>query len=348
MQKQKGSLSEHGLHRASKPPEEVGTIVRAMTVETKANCGISVKQENSVSSSVPHVDNQEVLTANSTRKDKISERTNNNENHRRPKRKEREDDLNINVEATFQGDLAIEAVSCWLPNVIEVEHIDHSDTVMDASAAGCQEMPRNKIDGKLEDTDSSSKLQSGFSGIYGCYSSVARDSLNGSSASLVNNFGSASSVEDKGCKEACDEKIIHEDLGTMEKTFFPIDTHNTNDSRLVLDSMSLKGPHESGDQFEVGIPSLKLALGGEMKQSLEGTLPFFAGIADKKSNQAKTPDCLEAEQEDGDSVAASLSLSLSFPSSNKEPTKHASKDEHLPDGHHMSSSLHFFGRFTDK
>jgi len=348
VQKQKGSLSEHGLHRASKPPEEVGTIVRAMTVETKANCGISVKQENSVSSSVPHVDNQEVLTANSTRKDKISERTNNNENHRRPKRKEREDDLNINVEATFQGDLAIEAVSCWLPNVIEVEHIDHSDTVMDASAAGCQEMPRNKIDGKLEDTDSSNKLQSGFSGIYGWYSSVARDSLNGSSASLVNDFGSASSVEDKGCKEACDKKIIHEDLGTMEKTFFPIDTHNTNDSRLVLDSMSLKGPHESGDQFEVGIPSLKLALGGEMKQSLEGTLPFFAGIADKKSNQAKTPDCLEAEQEDGDSVAASLSLSLSFPSSNKEPTKHASKDEHLPDEHHMSSSLHFFGRFTDK
>lgn len=346
--KQKGSLSDHGLHRGSKPLEEVGIIVRAMTVETKANCGISVKQENSVSSRIPHVDNQEVLTANSTRKDKISERTNNNENHRRPKRKEREDGLNINVEATFQGDLAIEAVSCRLPNVIKVEHIDHSDTVMDASAAGCQEMPRNKIDGKLEDTDSSSKLQSGFSGIYGCYSSVARDSLNGSSASLVNDFGSAYSVEDKGCKEACDEKIIHEDLGTTEKTFFPIDTHNTNDSRLVLDSMSLKGPHWSGDQFEVGIPRLELALGGEMEQSLEGTRPFFAGIADKKSNQEKTPDCLEAEQEDGDSVAASLSLSLSFPSSNKEPTKHASKDEHLPDVHHMNSSLHLFGRFTDK
>ncbi|MCH88902.1 putative RING/FYVE/PHD zinc finger protein, partial [Trifolium medium] len=107
--KEKGSLSEHGLHRESKSPEEAGTIVRAMTVETKPNYGISVKQE--------------ILTANSTLKDKISERTNNDENQRRPKRKEREDDLNINVEETFQGDLAIEAVNLRLPNDIKVEHI---------------------------------------------------------------------------------------------------------------------------------------------------------------------------------------------------------------------------------
>ncbi|XP_045833428.1 uncharacterized protein LOC123924542 isoform X2 [Trifolium pratense] len=341
--KEKGSLSEHGLHRESKSPEEAGTIVRAMIVETKPDYGISVKQENSLSSRIPFLDNQEILTANSTLKDKISERTNNDENQRRPKRKEREDDLNINVEATFQGDLALEAVNCQLPNDIKVAHIDHSNTVMEAPAASCQEMPRTKMNRKLEDTDSSSKLQSGFSGVYGCHNFVARDSLTGSSTSLVNDFGSSSSVEDKGCKESCDEKIIHEDLGTMEKTFFPIDRHNTTDSRLVLNSMSMKGSHECREQFEVGIPSLELALGGEIKQSKNGTLPFLAGQADKKNNQEKTPDCLEAEQEDDDSLAASLSLSLSFPSSNKETTIPASKDEH-----HMNSSLLLFGRFTDK
>ncbi|GAU27595.1 hypothetical protein TSUD_271350 [Trifolium subterraneum] len=342
--KEKGSLSEHGLHRESKSPEDAGTIVRAMIVETKPNYGISVKQENSMSSRILYVDNQEILTANSsTLKDKISERTNNDENQRRPKRKEREDDLNIKVEATDQGDLAIEAVNCRLPNDIKVEHIDHSNTVIEAPAASCQEMRRTKMNVKLEDTDSSSKMQSGFTGIYGCYNSVARDSFTGSSASLVNDFGSSSSVEDKGCKESCDEKIIHEDLGTMEKTFFPIDTHNTTDSRLVLSSMSLKRPHECGEKFEVGIPSLELALGGEMKQSKNGTLPFLAGKADKKNNQENTPDCLETKQEDDDSVAASLSLSLSFPSSNKETTIPASKDEH-----HMNSSLLLFGRFTDK
>jgi hypothetical protein len=340
VQKEKGSLSEHGLHRESKSPEEAGTIVGAMIVETKLNYGISVKQENPMSSRIPYLDNQETLTVNSTLKDKISERTDNDENQRRPKRKEREDDLNINVEATFQGDLAIEAANCRLPNDIKVEHIDHSNTVMEAPAASCQEMPRTKMNKKLEDTDSSSKLQSGFSGIYGCYNSVARDSFTGSSASLANDFGSSSSVEDKGCKESCDEKIIHEDLGTKEKTFFPIDTHNTTDSRLMLNNISMKGTHECGEKFEVGIPSLELALGGEMKQSKNGILPF---LAEKKNNQEKTPDCLEAEQEDDDRVAASLSLSLSFPSSNKETTLPASKDEN-----HMNSSLLLFGKFTGK
>lgn len=325
MQKEKGSLSEHRPHRESKSPEEVGTNVSDTIVEAKANYGISVKQENCLFSRIPYNGNQEIVTANKGCKEK----TNNDKNQRRPKRKQIEDDLNINVEATFQGDLTIGGINCQLPNVKKFEHNNLSDTVMGPSAVSCQKMPWNKVNGKFEDTKSSSKLQSDLGAIYGCYDSVAKDSFNGSSASLVNDFGSHSSVEDKGSKEACDEKIIHEDPGTMERTFFPMDTHNTNDSRLVMNSMSLKGHHECGDQFQVGIPSLELALGSEMKQSQKGMLPFF-------------PDSLEAEKGD-DSVAASLSLSLSFPSSNKEPTKPASEDEH-----HVNSSMLLFGRFKDK
>lgn len=337
-------MSEDGLDRESKPPEAVGTSVSGTTVETKTNYDTSAKQENSLSSRIPCVGNQEIGTANNISKDKISERTNNDENQRRPKRKQIEDDLNINVEATFLGDLTIKGVNCQLPNDRKVQHIDLSDTVMEASAVSCQKMPWDKANGKLEDDrESSGKLQTGFRGIYGCYSSGARDSINGSLSSLVNDFGSCSKVEEKGCKEACDEKIIHEDPGSMERTFFPVDTHDKNDSRLVLNSMSLKG-----DQFQVGTPNLDLALGGETKQSQKSMLPFFVGEVDKKNNQEKTPDLLEKNEQEDDSVAASLSLSLSFPSTNKEHTKPAPKAEHLPDGHHVNTSFLLFGRFTDK
>ncbi|KAJ1415165.1 Zinc finger, PHD-type [Sesbania bispinosa] len=343
----KGSESEHGQYSVCKPPEAMGTSVRSTIEESKTDYDISVEQENSMSSRIPYVGTQEISTANSISKDEISERTNNDENQRRPKRKQIEDDLNINVEAAFQGDLTIKGVNCQLPNDKKVKNTDLSGKVMEAAIVSCQKTPWNKVYGKLGDSESSSKLQTGFSGVYGCYSSGAKDSYNGSFASLVNDFGSCSSVEDKGCKEACDEKIIHEDLGTMERTFFPVDAHNKNDSQLVLNSMSLKGPNEYRDQFQVGIPNLELALGGEAKQSQKGMLPFFVGADDKKNNQEKTPDLLEDEQED-DSVAASLSLSLSFPSSNMEHTKPASKAEHLPDGHHVNTSLLLFGRFTDK
>lgn len=321
-------MSKHERHRESILPEEVGTSVSSTTVETKANYGICGKQENSLSSRIPYVANQEIATTNNISMDKISERANNDENQRRPKRKQIEDDLNINAEATVQGELAIKGVNYHLSNDKKVKHIDLSDTVTEASAVGCQKMPWNKVNGKLEETESSSKLQTGFSG---------REAFNGNFASHVNDFGPRSSVEDKGCKESCDEKIIHEDPGTMERTFFPADTHDKNDSRSVLNRMS----------HEYGVPNLELALGGETKQSQKGMLPFFAGAVDKKNNQEKTPDLLEVEKED-DTVAASLSLSLSFPSSNKEHIKPASKAENLPDGHHMNTPLLLFGKFTDK
>ncbi|RDX94141.1 hypothetical protein CR513_23509, partial [Mucuna pruriens] len=337
------SVPEHRPYIESKPPEAMGTGGRI--VETKTNHDVSVKQENCLSAGIPSVGCQEIDTASNISEDKILERTNNDENQQRPKRKQMEDDLNINVEATFPGDLTVKGVNCQLPNDKQVQHIDLSDTVVEASAVSCQKMPWNEVNVKLEERGSSSKkLQTGLGGIYGCYNSGARDSFNGSFAPLVvNDLGSCSLVEDKGCKEACDEKIIHEDFGTMERTFFPVDTRNKNNTGMVLNSESLNGPHEYSDQFQVGIPNLELALGGETKPSHKGMLPFFVGAVDKKNNEEKTPD----ERED-ENVAASLSLSLSFPSSKKEPIKSVSKAEPLPDGHNVNTSFLLFGRFTDK
>lgn len=331
------------------------------------------------------IDSQETSAASSIGKDKTSERMNIDEDQQRPKRKQKnnhyidleapvenqetgaamdvdedqqwlkrkaKDDHYIDLEATFQEDMSVEGIKCQLPNDKVVHHVDLSDTVMQPPAVSCQKMPWNEVNGKLEGGESSSqKLKTGFGGIYGRYSSGGRDSFNDTSTSLGNDLGSCSSVEDKGYEEASDEKIIREDLGTMERTFFPVDTQNISESHLVLNSMSVKGLHD----YEDGIPNLELALGGETKlpplpppppppaAAPKGMLPFLVGPADRKDNR---PDGLADGQEDG--VAASLSLSLSFPSSNKEHTKAASKAELLPDRRRVNSPLLLFGRYEDK
>ncbi|KAK7253141.1 hypothetical protein RIF29_37598 [Crotalaria pallida] len=280
--------------------------------------------------------------------DKISERMNRDEDQRRPKRKQKDDhyiDLeatDIDLEATFQGDQTVEWVNCQPPNDKVVRHVDLSHTVMPTSAISYQKVPQSGVNGKSEDGGSySKKLKMGFGGIYGSCSSGGRDSLNDNFASLANDFGSRSSVEDKGCEEACDEKIICEDLGTTERTFFPV-----CGSQLDLNSMSSKGPHEYLD----GFPNLELALGGknEPPPPQKGMLPFLVRAVDKKNSQEKHPDVSTVGQEE-DVGAASLSLSLAFPSSKKEHKKAASKAEPLPDGHRGNTPpFLLFGRFTDK
>jgi hypothetical protein len=169
--------------------------------------------------------------------------------------------------------------------------------------------------------------------------------------SLGNELGSHSSVEDKGCEEASDEKIICEDLGKMERTFFPVDSRNINGSQLGLNAMPLKGIHERVDV----IPNLNLALGDETEllpppppppaAAPKGILPpFLVGAVDKKDNR---PDSLADGLED-DAAAASLSLSLSSPSSSKEHTQDSSTAELLPDGHRVNPPFLLFGRYTDK
>jgi hypothetical protein len=283
------------------------------------------------------VENQESDAAINITKDNIPEKMEDDEDRQRLKRKGKEDYHYIDLEAPLQEDLSTEGVENQLPNV---------------SVVGCQKIPWNELNGKLEDGESSrKKLRTSFGGNYGHCSSGGRDSFNDSLTSLGNELGSHSSVEDKGCEEASDEKIICEDLGKMERTFFPVDSRNINGSQLGLNAMPLKGIHERVDV----IPNLNLALGDETEllpspppppaAAPKGILPpFLVGAVDKKDNR---PDSLADGLED-DAAAASLSLSLSFPSSSKEHTQDSSTAELLPDGHRVNPPFLLFGRYTDK
>ncbi|CAL0314557.1 unnamed protein product [Lupinus luteus] len=280
-------------------------------------------------------------------KDKKPEKMARDEDQRCPKRKLKENDHYIDLEATLPEDLTIEEVNCQLPDDKVVQYVDPSDTILQAPAIIFQKVSSNKVNGKPEDGGSSSKkLKTGLGGIYMSCISEGRDSFNDDFTSLANDIGTGSSVEDKGCEEACDEKVICGDLGLTERTFFPV-----NGSLLDLNSISLKGPHEYRDGFQNRFPNLDLALGGktEPPPPPKGMLPFLFEEVGKKNIQEKHPD-VPAEPQKEDVDAASLSLSLAFPSSNKEHTKTVSKAEVLPDGQHRVNTPPFllFGRFTDK
>ncbi|CAK8539204.1 unnamed protein product [Lathyrus sativus] len=285
------------------------------------------------------VENQGIDAAINITKDKLSERMEDDEDQQRLKRKAK-DRHYIDLEAPLLEDMSVEGDEYQPPNDKEVHHVD-------LSVVGCPKMLWNEVNEKLEDGEGSrKKLRTSFGGTSGLYSSGGRDSFNDSLTSLGNDLGSCSSVEDKGCEVASNEKIIREDFGTMVRTFFPVDTQNTNGSQLRQNTMSLKGIHVR----EGVIPNLNLALGEETELPLphpppaapKGMLPpFLAGAVDKKNNR---PDSLTED----DVGAASLSLSLSFPSSNKEHTQASSKAELLPDGHSVNPPFLLFGRYTDK
>ncbi|CAL0329392.1 unnamed protein product [Lupinus luteus] len=251
-------------------------------------------------------DTEGIDTASNISKNKISERMNNDEDQGRPSRKQLEDGLNINMEATFQGDLTVKEVNSQQPNDKKIHRIDLSDKVMQSPAVSCHRIPWNEVNGKLEGGESSSKkLKTDTSESYGFGSTGSRDTFNDSFASLTNNIGTCSSVEVKECKEVCDEKIIHEDFGTTERVFFP-----------------LKESHEfDEDRFQVGIPNLNLTLEDQLKPPHSGMLPFLVGAAVNKTSQEKLSDVVADEPVENDSVAASLSLSLAFPSPHKEYIK---------------------------
>ncbi|KAE9612834.1 putative chromatin regulator PHD family [Lupinus albus] len=261
------------------------------------------------------IGNREGGAASIISKDIIPEKMESNEYQRRPKWKQKVNDHYIDLEATL-------------------------DTILQASAISYQKVPLNDVNGKFKDGGSSSKKRkTGLGGIYGSCSSGGRDSFNDNFTSLANDLGSCSSVEDKLCEEACDEKIICEDLGAIERTFFPV-----TGSQLDLNSVPMDG-------FQPGFPNLDLALGGKTESPTpppKGMLPFLVGTVEKENSQEEHPD-VSAKAQETDGSAASLSLSLAFPPSNKEHKIGASKAELLPDGHLANTPPFFlFGRFTDK
>ncbi|KAF7835260.1 Bromodomain adjacent to zinc finger domain protein 1A [Senna tora] len=347
----KGNLLECGPDRESKPsPGAIGTSVTSRIVETIVDPDTSVEQEKCLSSGIPSIHSQEIGASSTTSEENFSERMTSDSDKQRHNQKQKEDNQYVDIKTAFQGDLTVEGVNCEQPTDKKFQRVDLLDTVMQAPAIASKRLPWSEADVKLQDGENSNKkLKTDLSGVYGCSSSGGRDSFRNCFPSHLNDLGSVSSVKDKGCEEACDEKIIPEDLGTMERTFFPVDTHNKNESHLGPNSLSLKGPHEYVDQFRDETPNLELALGADMKPPHKGMLPFLVGEVDKKQSQEKPPDCLVDEEQEDDGVAASLSLSLSFPSSNKERMKTVSRAEQLlPDGRHVNTSLLLFGRFADK
>ncbi|OIV94979.1 hypothetical protein TanjilG_22176 [Lupinus angustifolius] len=280
------------------------------------------------------IDDQEEGAASNIGKDKNPDKMESNKDQGWPKRKQKENAHYIDLEATLQEDLTVEEVNCLLPN-------DKVDTIMQASAIRYQKVPWNVVNSKSDDGGSSSKkLKTDLGGIYGGCSVGGRDSFNDYFTSLANDLGSCSSVEDRGCKVACDEKIICEDLGAMERNFFPV-----SGSQLDLNS------EYQDDEFQHRFPNLDLALGNKIEPPPpKGMLPFLVGAVDKKNSQEKHPNVSADAHEDDDGGAASLSLSLAFPSPNKEHKEAATKAEVLPDGNHVNTSPPFrlFGRFTGK
>ncbi|KAM1184120.1 hypothetical protein ACFX19_002383 [Malus domestica] len=236
-------------------------------------------------------------------------------------------------EAALVRDLTARVNSCQ-PS--DRKHPDIPISERTTSAATTHEMPWNEVNITQMDVEiDRKKPKIGSSGFDGCNTPRGTDAV----------------VEDRRCFEACEEKVIPEDLGNTERYFFPLDSRHVQHFGPVGNSVPWKD-FSSGyvDKTREGFPSLELALGGETKPQNKGMLPFFVGLADEKGNNQDKPLEAAVVDEKDDDVSASLSLSLSFPFPDKEqPGKPVSKPEHLvPERHHVNTSLLLFGRLPDK
>ncbi|XP_039059215.1 uncharacterized protein LOC120202932 isoform X2 [Hibiscus syriacus] len=225
-------------------------------------------------------------------------------------------------------------LGCWQLNHRKRPYIDLTEPVSEVYTVTSQKMPWSEATRVPVDRGNvNKKLKMGFSEIYQ-YSS-ARDQVpfSDSLASDRHNPGSGSSVEEKRCNNACEEKIIPEDLGNSEGLFFPVDSCRAGEYRV----------HDVS-------PNLELALGAETRQPNKGILPFFVGAIDKSDNQNKLHNKVTRKQEEDVSAPLSLSLSLSFPfPENERDVKPVPKPEQqLPERHPVNTSLLLFRGFPEK
>lgn len=258
----------------------------------------------------------------------------------------KEDEERMNTEAALPRDPISKGVNCSQSNQWKRHHVDLLDAAPPASTFTSQEMPWNSVNNVLIDGERvGKKLKTGSSDMYGCGTYSGRNSLCDSTPTEGNDLGPCSLVEEKRCVEACDEKVIPEDLGATERFLFPVDSRHAKGDNYASRS-SLSTGNE--DRLHDGFPNLELALGAETKPQSRGILPFFVGLVDKKNNQDKAPEKVMDDKEDD--VSASLSLSLSFPFPEKEqPVKSVSKSEQLrPERRHVNTSLLLFGGFPEK
>ena len=239
----------------------------------------------------------------------------------------------------------------WQSNHRKRPYLDLMETFSEISIDTSQKMPWSEEKRVSVDGGSDNKmLKTGFSGIYQYSSARDQGPFNDSLASDRHDLGSGSSVEEKRCDIACEEKVIPEDMGSSERFFFQVDSCRAGKFRLgdnpkPWKELSLKDEDRVHDAF----PNLELALGAETRLPNKGILPLFVGTVDKNDNQDRPQDKVTGKQEE-DAVSASLSLSLSFPFPEKERNvKSVSKTEQLlPKRHPVNTSLPLFGGFPDK
>ncbi|GKV07428.1 hypothetical protein SLEP1_g19208 [Rubroshorea leprosula] len=227
-------------------------------------------------------------------------------------------------------------------------YLDLSEVATESSNDTSRKIARTEVKNVFVEGDSR-KPNRGLGGIYDCSSSRDQNSSSGGFASQVNDLGSCSSIEDKRCdNNACEEKVITEDLGTSERFFFPSFSHHEEDFGSWRNHMPGKSS-EDVDRVRNGVPNLELALGADVRPPNKGSLPFFVGMVDKNNNHDKPQDKVTDKPEEDD-VSASLSLSLSFPFPDGEQTvKPVSKTEQLlPDSHPVNTSLLLFRSFQEK
>ncbi|XVF56624.1 hypothetical protein PTKIN_Ptkin06aG0134900 [Pterospermum kingtungense] len=239
----------------------------------------------------------------------------------------------------------------WQLNDQKRPFLDLTETVSEVSTDTSEkiswsEVKRVSVDGGSDNK----KPKTDFSGIY--QYSRARDQVPFSDrlVSDRHDLGSSSSVVEKRCDLACEEKVIPEDIGSSERFFFPVDSRHAGEFQLrdgtkPWKELSIKDE----DRVHDASPNLELALGAETRPTNKGILPFFVGTVDKNDNHDRPQDKVTGKQEE-DAVSASLSLSLSFPFPEKEVTvKSVSKTEQLlPERHPVNTSLLLFGGFPDK
>ncbi|XVF30541.1 hypothetical protein REPUB_Repub16aG0066900 [Reevesia pubescens] len=241
-------------------------------------------------------------------------------------------------------------LDCWQPNHRKRPYLDLTETVSEISTDTSQKMLWSEVKRVSVDVESDNKkLKTGFSGIYQYSSARDQGPLSDSLALDRYDLGSGSSVEEKRCDLACEEKVIPEDMGSSERFFFPVDSHRARELRFGNSSKPWKELYvKDEDRVHDACPNLELALGAETRSPNKGILPFFIETVDKNDNQDRSLDKVTGKQEDD--VSASLSLSLSFPFPEKEQNvKSVSKTEQLlPERHPVNTSLLLFGAFPDK
>lgn len=132
---------------------------------------------------------------------------------------------------------------------------------------------------------------------------------------------------------------------SAERYFFPVDPLPEEDVGLVRKLMTSNMSAPTEDRFQDTSPNLELALGAETKTLLQGPPTFLVGQEDQKIiRNLCAPEA--ATRGEADDVSAALSLSLSFPFPDEEPTgKSSSRSEQLlPEPGHVNTSLGLRGK----